>query len=105
MAVKENRFGADRDPFAEIGVIQALFDDPRMEVTMMSGAQGAFDAAKEFLRAMIENQCMLAGCILNHQPYGAGDVHTEKCWYTKRSLFYQERAEKLRENHGLEETA
>lgn len=96
MAVKENRFGADRDSFAEIGVIQALFEEfPASEVGCASGAQCAFDAAKEFLRTMIENQCVLAGCTLNHQPYGAGDVHTEKCWFTKRVLFYRERRNEL----------
>jgi hypothetical protein len=99
MAVKENRFGPDRDSFAEIGVLQALFDEfPASEVGVCSGAQCAFDAAKQFITSMIENQCVLAGCTLNHQPYGVGDVHTEKCWFTKRALFYRERQNELEES-------
>jgi hypothetical protein len=91
MAVKQNRFGSDRDSFAEIGVIQALFEDiPASEVGCCSGAQNAFDAARDFIKSMIENQCKLAGCSQEHW----GFVHTEKCWFEKRAQFYRDRAVK-----------
>jgi hypothetical protein len=94
--IKENRFSGD---MIEYGVVEALFEEfPASEVNVCSGSQQAFDAAKQFVKSMIENQCELAGCTLQHQPYGVGDVHTEKCWFTKRWKFYQER------RHGLEET-
>ena len=85
--VKQNRMGGD---LIECGVIHALFEDiPMSEVTCTSGGQSAFDAAQAFIKEMVESQCKLAGCHLAGQPYGVGDVHTEKCWFTKRAQFYR----------------
>jgi hypothetical protein len=87
--IKENRFGGD---MIEYGAISALFEDIiESEVGVTSGAQSAFDAARTFIKEMVENQCKLAGCLLAGQPYGVGNVHTEKCWFTKRAMFYEER--------------
>ena len=87
--IRENRFGGD---MIEYGAITALFEDIIMsEVSVTSGAQSAFDAARSFIKEMVENQCKLAGCLLAGQPYGVGDVHTEKCWFTKRAILYAER--------------
>lgn len=87
--IKQNRFGGD---LIEYGAITALFEDmPMSEIGVTSGAQVAFNAAKEFITEMVENQCKLAGCFLAGQPYGSGDVHTEKCWFTKRAMFYEAR--------------
>lgn len=100
MAIKGNRFSS---AMIEYGVLELLFlDIPAAEVTCCSGAQQAFDAARAFIMTMTENQCVLAGCTLNHQPYGVGDVHTEKCWFTKRAVEYQKRREAA---NGPEETA
>jgi len=86
--IKENRFGG---ALIEYGAITALFEDmPASEVGVTSGAQTAFRAAHEFIKAMVQNQCELAGCLLNGEPYGYGDVHTEKCWFTKRALAVRE---------------
>lgn len=88
--IQENRFSGAG---AEYGVLEALFADlPASEVTSTSGAQWAFDAARSFLKSMIENQCKLAGCDLKGEPHGVGDVHTERCWFTKRAKFYQDRS-------------
>ena len=95
--IKENRMGGD---MIECGAIHALFEDiSASEVGTTSGAQSAFDAAREFVKSMIQNQCELAGCLLAGQPYGAGDVHTAKCWYTKRAEFYRKRAEQAACQH------
>lgn len=84
----------------EYGAIQALFYDlPASEVGVTSGAQSAFDAAREFVTSMIRNQCELAGCLLQGKPYGTGDVHTSQCWYTKRTEFYRRRAEQAACKH------
>lgn len=83
--IKQNRFGGD---LIEYGAIAALFDDlPASEVTCMSGAQGAFDAARIFIKEMVANQCKLAGCSQEHW----GFVHSEKCWFGQRQKFYAER--------------
>jgi hypothetical protein len=94
MAIKENRFGSDRDRdgLAELGVIQALFDDiPASEVGVASGAQTAFNGARTFIKEMIANQCKLAGCTLTGHPYGEGDEHTHECWFGMRRDFYADR--------------
>jgi hypothetical protein len=88
--IRENRFGGD---LIELGAIHALFEDmPMSEVGVTSGAQSAFTAAHEFIHAIVQNQCELAGCLLSKNPYGYGDVHTEKCWFTKRAMLYRDRA-------------
>lgn len=87
--IKENRFGGD---MVEYGAITALFEDIiQSEVGLTSGAQSAFHVARAFIKEVTENQCKLAGCLLSGQPYGSGDVHTEKCWFTKRAMLYEER--------------
>lgn len=81
----------------EYGALTALFDDlPASEVTMMSGAQGAFDAAREFLKSMIKNQCELAGC---YDDELGGVYHASKCWFAKRAEFYRKRAEQAACQH------
>jgi hypothetical protein len=83
--IKENRFGGD---LIEYGAISALFEDmPASEVGCMSGSQGAFDAARTFIKEMVANQCKLAGCSQEHW----GFVHSEKCWFGQRQKFYAER--------------
>jgi hypothetical protein len=90
--IKENRFGGS---LIEYGAITALFEDmPASEVGVTSGAQPAFRAAREFIKGITANQCKLAGCLLNGQPYGVGDVHTEKCWFGIKQNFYADRAAK-----------
>ena len=90
--IEEVRLGGD---MIETGVLHALFEDmPAAEVTCCSGAQSSFDAARRFIKEMVENQCKLAGCLLSENPYGLYDVHTEKCWYTKRAEFYRKRNER-----------
>ena len=87
--IKENPFSGD---MIEYGAISALFEDIiESEVGVTSGAQSAFNAARQFIKEMVENQCTLAGCLLSKNPYGVGSVHTEKCWFTKRAMFYEER--------------
>jgi len=84
--IKQNRLGGD---LIECGAIHALFEDiPASEVGVTSGAQSAFDAARQFIKEMVENQCKLAGCSQEHW----GFVHSEKCWFTKRAIFYRDRA-------------
>ena len=91
--IKQNRFSGD---MIEYGAIAALFDDiTASEVGATSGAQSAFDTARVFIKTMVQNQCELAGCTLRGEPYGVGDVHAEKCWFTKRVQFYRDRF-----NHG-----
>jgi len=86
--IKQNRFSGG---MVEYGAITALFDDiPASEVGVTSGAQSAFGAARDFIKSMTQNQCELAGCALQRQPYGAGDVHTEKCWFTKRAVLHRD---------------
>jgi hypothetical protein len=86
--IKENRFGGD---LIEYGVVSALFEDiPESEVGVTSGAQTAFTAAREFIKAIIQNQCELAGCSQEHW----GFVHSKKCWFTKRHLLYAQRRAK-----------
>jgi len=94
--IKQNRFGGD---LIELGAIHALFEDiPASEVGVTSGAQTAFTAAREFIKGMVESQCRLAGCALSGEPYGVGDVHAEKCWFTQRAVLYaQRRANEIRE--------
>jgi hypothetical protein len=88
--IKQNKFEGD---LLEYGAIAALFEDiTASEVGVTSGAQSAFDAARIFIKEMVQNQCELAGCALQGQPYGIGDVHAEKCWFAKRIQFYSERA-------------
>lgn len=88
--IRENRFSGD---LIEYGAITALFDDiPRSEVGVMSGGQGAFNAARIFIKEMVANQCKLAGCTLSGDPYGVGDIHTEQCWFGMRQKLYRERA-------------
>ena len=88
--IRENRFGGD---LIEYGAITALFEEmPRAEVSVTSGAQSAFTAAKRFITEMVANQCKLAGCALSGDPYGVGDTHTEQCWFGMRQKLYRERA-------------
>src|SRR5277367_5839893 len=69
--IRENRFGGS---LIELGVIHALFEEiPASEIGVTSGAQHAFDAAKQFLKEMVGSQCKLAGCRLSGKPYGEGD--------------------------------
>jgi hypothetical protein len=92
--IKQNRF---RGSMAEYGAITALFEDiPASEVSVTSGAQLAFDAARAFIKEMIANQCRLAGCKLTGHPHGEGDEHTNKCWFGMRQAYYADRnAKKL----------
>ena len=88
--IKENRFGGD---LIEYGVVAALFDDiPAAGVSVTSGAQTAFNAAREFIKGISAYQCNLAGCKLSGKPYGEGDEHTMKCWFGYRKWFYSEEA-------------
>lgn len=85
--IKENPFSGD---MIEYGAITALFEDiPASEVSVTSGAQSAFNAARIFIKEMIANQCKLAGCKLLGNSYGEGDEHSHECWFFKRLAFYR----------------
>jgi hypothetical protein len=87
--IKENPFSGD---MIEYGAITALFEDiPASEVSVTSGAQSAFGAARDFIKGMVANQCRLAGCKLGDNPYGTDDEHTHECWFGKRRDFYADR--------------
>jgi hypothetical protein len=87
--IKENPFSGD---MIEYGAIAALFEDiPASEVSVTSGAQSAFNAARAFIKEMVANQCKLAGCRLTGHPYGEGDEHSHECWFGMRRDFYADR--------------
>jgi len=90
--IRENRFGGS---LIELGVLHALFEEiPASEIGVTSGAQNAFDAARQFIREMVTSQCKLAGCKLSGKPYGKDDEHTDECWFGIRRNFYRDRAAK-----------
>lgn len=92
--IKQNRFGGD---LIEYGAISALFDDiPASEVGAMSGAQGAFDAARVFIKELMANQCRLAGCDTGAKLERRIEPveHTDQCWFGIRRNYYRDRAAK-----------
>jgi len=84
--IRQNKFGGD---LIEYGVVSALFEDiPESEVGVCSGAQPAFDTARQFIRGMVANQCKLAGCTVTE--------HVDKCWFGIRRRVYALKAQETK---------